>query len=241
MSRTELEAASGDIAGGAIDVPTALARLLALGEASARGARWLVAIAGGSCSGKTTLASLASRRWAERGVAHAVIELDDYYRDAGDPALPRDARGRAIYDAPEALHLDELRKHLEDLLAGRGAAVPVYDRAGNRRVGLRRVEASGPLVLEGLFAIDVAPTTWPSRLAIFVEASSATRCARRVARDRASGVPEGVIVRAFRERVEPAYRRLVLPQQARADLVVTTELGASTDHWPEELALRAPR
>lgn len=100
-------------------------------------------LAGPSGSGKSHLA--AHLGWP-------VLRLDDFYREGDDPLLPRDAAGRADWDAEESWNTaDALAAVVELATTGRVEA-PVYALGEDRRVGCRVVEADGPFIAEGLFA-----------------------------------------------------------------------------------------
>ncbi|MEJ2857303.1 MULTISPECIES: uridine kinase family protein [unclassified Saccharothrix] len=103
----------------------------------------VVLLAGPSGSGKSTLA--AHLGWP-------VLRLDDFYREGDDPLLPRDAAGRADWDAEESWNTaDALAAVVELATTGRVEA-PVYALGEDRRVGCRVVETEGPFIAEGLFA-----------------------------------------------------------------------------------------
>lgn len=105
----------------------------------------VVLLAGPSGSGKTTLAEQLG--WP-------VLRLDDFYREGDDPALPRDASGRADWDHPEAWNADDALGAVIELAATGRVAAPIYSIGEDRRVGSRHVVLAGaPLFFaEGLFA-----------------------------------------------------------------------------------------
>ena len=178
----------------------------------------LIAIAGASGAGKTTLANhLADALGA--GPA-AVIPVDAYYRDHPDYDLAR--RAAANYDAPAAIDISLLRAHLDLLRAGRPAERPVYDFAAHRRTGETATVPPAPcLLLEGLLALH-----WPAIRAmadtrVFIEIDEATALSRRIARDaRERGRDEASIRRQWRATVWPGYRRWVAPSARFADVTV---------------------
>ncbi|MCW2759511.1 MAG: uridine kinase, partial [Nocardioidaceae bacterium] len=108
----------------------------------------VIVVAGPSGSGKSRL--------AER-LGLPVLRLDDFYRSAGDPALPRDAEGLVDWDDPRSWLHDEACAALERLCRGGSADVPEYDIARDGRVGLRILTVDGHdlVVAEGIFAQEV--------------------------------------------------------------------------------------
>src|SRR5262245_49516395 len=107
----------------------------------------VVGIAGGTGSGKTTVAhKLADAMPPKRCVT---IEHDSYYRDQGH--LPPDERASINYDHPAALENALFANHLRELRAGCGVDVPIYDFATHtRRTETRRVEPAPVIIVEGI-------------------------------------------------------------------------------------------
>src|SRR5207244_6441824 len=90
-----------------------------------------IGIAGGTASGKTTVA----RRLVERLAGHpiALLDQDAYYRDLSD--MPLEERRGFNFDHPDAFDADLLVKHLQELKAGRPVEKPVYSFALHSRTG----------------------------------------------------------------------------------------------------------
>ena len=91
----------------------------------------LVLIAGASCSGKTTFAEWLGKNLSK----HAIILMDDYFRDHDDPELPPYGGIYPAFDMPEAYHLDELSDDLGRLLSGENVWTPIYQISENKRTG----------------------------------------------------------------------------------------------------------
>src|SRR5258705_620593 len=107
----------------------------------------VVGIAGGTGSGKTTVAHrLAGAMPAGRCVT---IEQDAYYRDQShlDPV----ERARINYDHPSSLESSLLAEHLRELRGGRAVEIPIYDFATHtRRTETRLVEPAPVIIVEGI-------------------------------------------------------------------------------------------
>lgn len=172
----------------------------------------MVGIAGGSCSGKTSIA----RRVAAAGRS-LVLGLDSYYHDF--TGVPED---RIEVDVPAALDQRLLLAQVAALARGESVEKPVYDYATHaRRPQGERVEPGDLVVVEGLFALY-----WPGirdllYLAVFVTIDHDTALARRVERDVRDRGRSARSVRAqYRDKVRPNYDRYVLPTKNHADLVL---------------------
>lgn len=172
----------------------------------------MIAIAGMSASGKTTLA----RDLAEV-LDGSLLQMDDYYRDIPVGAAVEDLN----WDEPEIFHLDEWREHLEILGRGESVRVPRYDFRTSLRSGFREVRASRVIIAEGQFALH--PDAIPNHecLNIFVDVPIEDAFARRLDRDvRERGRSEDSIRTQWEGHVLPAWENWVEPSRLRADLVL---------------------
>jgi len=180
----------------------------------------IVGIAGGTGSGKTTLARRLAERYAVPGAV--LVDQDSYYRSQAH--LSTVERTMVNYDAPSAFDHDLLFQHFQRLLEGQAVEKPCYSFASHTRTS--RVEEICPaalVILEGLFAF------WDPRLRalmdlkIFVNAASDIRLIRRLHRDlEERGRTVESILRQYTESVRPMHQRYVEPLKAHADLVLDT-------------------
>jgi len=177
----------------------------------------LVAIAGGSGSGKTWLASALRRRLHPHA---GLISLDDFYRDLSH--LPLARRARTNFDSPAAIDWKLFAATLRAILAGAAPRLPRYDFAHHTRAARSRRWRRCPIVLiEGLWPW-VRPGLRPLfALRIFREVEPRQRYERRLRRDVAhrGRTPAGV-ARQWRTQVEPMFARHVAPQRRTADVVL---------------------
>jgi uridine kinase len=176
----------------------------------------LVGMAGGTASGKTTLAGRVAQRLG--GAQCLPIAHDRYYFDVPDPSVHN-------YDHPDALDSSLLARHLALLKAGETAPLPVYDFASHTR--LQEVEPAQPapvVLVEGILVLAEPALNALFDLRIFVEADESVRLERRVARDMANrGRSRAQVLQQYRTTVAPMHARFVGPSARHADLVVSGE------------------
>jgi uridine kinase len=178
----------------------------------------VVGIAGGTGSGKTTVAhKLASAMPAGRCVT---IEHDAYYHDQGH--LAPEERARINYDHPASLESSLLAQHLRELRGGRAVAVPLYDFASyTRRPQTRVVEPARVIIVEGILVFTEAALREQMDIKIFVDTDADIRLMRRIRRDLEQ---RGRTFQSVREQyyatVRPMHLEYVEPTKRWADLII---------------------
>ena len=184
----------------------------------------VVAITGGTCSGKTTLAHQVAAIWGEGAL---VLSQDSYYHDLAD--VPSEERWRRNFDLPEALDQDLFVCHAHALLRSEPVDVPVYDFTRHcRRPETVRAQMGGghPLVvLEGLHILQNTALRQLTDLSVFLECPEPVQLQRRLQRDQVErGRTRADVQRQFREQVEPAYRSHVADIALYARLVMGEDI-----------------
>ena len=178
----------------------------------------IVGVAGGTGSGKTTVAhKLASAMPAGRCVT---IEHDAYYFDQGH--LPPEERALINFDHPGSLESSLLAEHLRELRAGRAVDVPNYDFATHTRLPDRRHVAPAPVVIvEGILVFAEAALRDQMDVKIFVDTDADIRLMRRIRRDLEQRGRTFESVRAqYYATVRPMHIEHVEPSKRWADLIV---------------------
>jgi len=178
-------------------------------------------IAGGSCSGKTTLVNAL-----EKSLPYEVskIAFDSYYCDQGH--LPLDERALVNYDHPDSLDVSLFIDDLRDLRSGKIISSPVYDFATHTRsTDSIEVMATEVVILDGILLLVFPEICELLDLKVFVDAPEAIRSSRRVIRDeaergRTAEQAEAQILRTVR----PMHAKFVDPSMKKADLVIDGEI-----------------
>lgn len=177
----------------------------------------LVCIAGGSASGKTTLAALLKA--ALSPLVATVVTEDAYYHSAEARGAPHEGFN---FDDPKAKDFALLGSHLQAALRGEAFDLPTYDFATHDRLAaVTRIAPCDVLILEGLHNLGDAALRRLAAVTVFVEAATSVRRARRIARDvRERGREAGDTARQFDQVVEPMHARFVEPQAMLAAHVI---------------------
>jgi uridine kinase len=178
----------------------------------------LIGIAGGTGSGKTTVArKLADALPAGRA---ALIQHDWYYRDRShlDPA----ARALINFDEPDALDNDLLLADLTALKANRPVDCPQYDFASHtRRKAVRQVLPTSIVLVEGILLFAVPAVRELFDLRLFVDTDDDVRLLRRVRRDiEERGRDIGSIEAQYLGTVRRMHQQHVAPSRAHAHLII---------------------
>ena len=181
----------------------------------------LIAVVGGSGSGKSWLASWLG---AELGGAAAHLCLDDFYQDLGH--LPEHERDGVNFDDPAAIDWESLRGVLDRLERGEAARIPVYDFTTHlRRPETREFGNPGLVVMEGLWLLHPEWLREKISVSVFVECPEDERLRRRIERDVFErGRTEESVRRQFFEHVKPMHDRFVEPQREWAMRLVNSPM-----------------
>ena len=177
---------------------------------------FFIAIAGASCSGKSTIARALSARLQDT----AVIPLDAYYRDLGHLPLPE--RARFNFDAPNAIEHELFTKHLRTLKRSQPVEIPVYDYTTHTRAAATHTVEPVPwIVLEGVLVLYWQSIRKMAGLKVFLEAPGGLCLERRIARDtRERGRTETSVREQFAATVQPMFERYCAPTARFADLML---------------------
>jgi uridine kinase len=178
----------------------------------------VIGVAGGSGSGKSTVARRIAAGVAPMSVAF--LEMDAYYRDFSDRSL--DERRQVNWDHPDAVDLARLGADLDRLVAGEAVDTPRYDFVTHvRRPETERVEPADVVVVDGILLLVDAGIRARLDVKVFVDADPDIRLIRRLRRDQsARGRPLEEILEQYLSTVQPMHLQFVEPSKRYADLIV---------------------
>jgi len=181
----------------------------------------VVEIAGGSASGKTsTVADMVKKVFGDEAL---LLSMDDYYR--GKTFMENEAKkGNVLnWDQPEALNLDLLRQHINQLKSGKFIEKPIYDMKVSEPTGSEKVMPKKIIILEGLFALDDKLKD-EGNIKVFVEIGTHGRILRRLLRDihRTAQKPADIL-KYFAQVVEPMHEKYIESTKKNADFIINNE------------------
>jgi len=176
-----------------------------------------IGLAGGSGSGKTTIAEEVVDRLDGKV---ALLHHDAYYRHRVD--LSFEERTRVNYDHPDSLETGLLVEHLERLRSGLAIEHPVYDFAIHlRSEETQRIEPARVVIVEGILVLSDARLRSELDLKIFVDTDPDLRLARRIERDITErGRSVGSVLTQYFATVRPMHLEFVEPSRRYADLII---------------------
>ena len=178
----------------------------------------IIGLAGGSGSGKTTIARSIVEAIGRDDVV--LLQHDAYYRDLSH--LPLEERAKVNYDHPDSLETDLLVRHLNDLRAGKAVERPVYDfTVHNRSVESVRVEPKPAIIAEGILVLCEPELRRLMDLKIYVDTDPDLRVLRRLERDiNERGRSFDSVHNQYLATVRPMQMQFVEPSKRYADIVI---------------------
>ena len=202
----EVNARTSDASGNADLLHTSLAKPLVIG------------IAGGSGSGKSTVARKVGEALSRSSVAF--LDMDAYYRNFAH--LPMEERKRVNWDHPEAFDTALFASQVRDLCAGKSVLKPVYDFVTHTRSSQTEpVSPADVIVLDGILLFVDETMRALCDVKVFVDADADIRLIRRLRRDvQKRGRTLDDVIAQYLETVHPMHLQFVEPSKRYADVIV---------------------
>jgi uridine kinase len=178
----------------------------------------IIGIAGGTGSGKTTVAHALQQELGKENVA--LIAQDSYYTSLSD--LPFEERAKRNFDHPAAFENELLLQHLHELRQGRPVAVPVYDFTQHTRSTTTIEISPRPVVIvEGILIFADPQLREAFDIKVFVDTDPDVRVLRRILRDLTErGRSLESVRKQYLETVKPMHEAFVEPSKRYADIII---------------------
>jgi uridine kinase len=179
----------------------------------------IIGIAGGTGSGKTTVARAIYDRVGKDRIEW--ISHDSYYRNFD--ALTPEERARINFDHPDSLETELLIRHIDVLCKGSSVEVPLYDFATHSRKleNTVRVEPRKVIIVEGILVLAEPELRKRIDIKLFVDTPADIRFVRRLTRDiETRGRSLQSVVEQYLTTVRPMHEEFVEPSKRYADLII---------------------
>lgn len=178
----------------------------------------VIAIAGGSGSGKTTVANEILKKVGRDRIAY--LQHDAYYRDLKD--LPLNQRAATNFDHPNSLESSLLTEHVRKLKRWEPVDIPVYDFTHHCRTDqTQRVEPSMVIIVEGILIFSEPELREEFDVKIFVDTDPDLRLIRRLQRDLSErGRTTENVIHQYLTTVRPMHLEFVEPSKRYADVII---------------------
>jgi uridine kinase len=178
----------------------------------------VIGIAGGTGSGKTTVANVILERVGAQNIAF--LAHDSYYKDLKD--LPRAQRDLVNFDHPNSLETDLLVAHLESLRQWKAVDIPVYDFTIHSRTSqTRHLEPQPVILVEGILVFAEPELREMFDVKIYVDTDPDVRFIRRLKRDLVErGRTVDSVIQQYETSVRPMHLEFVEPSKRYADVII---------------------
>ena len=177
-----------------------------------------IGVAGGTGSGKTTVADVILERVGKERIAY--LPHDAYYREL--IGLPLEQRAAMNFDHPDSLETELMIMHIEQLKRGRPVEIPIYDFSTHSRTGETiKVEPHPVIIVEGILLFADKKLREMLDVKIFVDTDPDIRFIRRLQRDISErGRTTDSVIQQYLTTVRPMHLEFVEPSKRYANVII---------------------
>ncbi|XP_065874739.1 uridine kinase-like protein 5 [Euphorbia lathyris] len=179
---------------------------------------FVIGVAGGTASGKTTVCNMIISQLHDQGVV--LINQDSFYHSFNDKELEKVHEYN--FDHPDAFDTELLLSCVEKLKLGQPISIPYYDFKRHKSVGPgQQVNPSHVIILEGILVLHDPRVRGLMNMKIFVDTDSDLRLARRIRRDTVErGRNIQNVLDQYDRFVKPSFEEFILPSKKYADIII---------------------
>jgi uridine kinase len=179
---------------------------------------YIIGIAGGTSSGKTTVSKAISDKLGVENISY--LNYDNYYLDQSH--LDITDRAKINYDHPSSLDTDQLIYDLKQLIMGKVVEIPIYDFITHTRLKTtQKVYPKKIILVEGILTLTNIVLGALFSLKIFVDTEADERFIRRLTRDiKERGRTVTQIVNQYQNTVKPMHQKFIEPYKSTADIII---------------------
>jgi uridine kinase len=178
----------------------------------------VVGIAGGTGSGKTTVARAIYDKVGKDRIEW--ISHDSYYRNF--EGLAPEEKHHINFDHPDSLETELLARHLDVLVKGSAVEIPIYDfTTHSRKPDTLRIEPRKVIIVEGILVLAEPELRKRIDIKLFVDTPADIRFVRRLMRDiKTRGRSVESVIEQYVTTVRPMHEEFVEPSKRHADLII---------------------
>ncbi len=178
----------------------------------------VIGIAGGTGSGKTTVANVILERVGKNHIAY--LPHDAYYRELNE--LPPDQKAAVNFDHPDSLETELMIEHINKLRNGQFIELPIYDFSTHSRTGKTiRVDPQRVIIVEGILIFAIPELRKMFDVKIFVDTNADVRFIRRLQRDITErGRTTEMVIHQYLTTVRPMHLEFAEPSKRYANIII---------------------
>ena len=178
----------------------------------------VIGIAGGSGSGKTTVANVILSRVGAQHIAY--LPHDAYYKDLSK--LPPNQKAAINFDHPDSLDTDLMILHIQKLKQWEIVHIPIYDFKHDQRTSKTiEVTPQQVILVEGILIFAIPELLSLFDVKIFVDTDDDIRLIRRLQRDiYQRGRTTESVIEQYLTTVRPMHLEFVVPSRRNADIII---------------------
>ena len=178
----------------------------------------VIGVAGGSCSGKTSVSNLIYKNISDKSLM--IMHEDSYYRDLSNESMAK--REKTNYDHPDAFDNNLLYQQLSQLIHRHAVNEPIYDYVKHSRSRrTRHQEPKDVIILEGILTLYDPQIRNLMDIKVYVDADDDIRLIRRLKRDmRERGRSLDSIIKQYLATVRPMFHQFIEPTKRYADVII---------------------
>lgn len=178
---------------------------------------WVIGVAGGSASGKTTIVNKVKDYF---GNDISVLSHDSYYKAHDE--MPFEERCKLNYDHPDSFETERMAEDVRKLIKGNAIEMPVYDYCNhNRAKETVTIEPKPVIILEGFLILENRELRDLMDIKVFVDTDADERLMRRIKRDMVErGRSIESIIEQYSKTVKPMHEEFVEPSKKYADIII---------------------
>ena len=179
----------------------------------------IIGIAGGSASGKTSIAEALRDTFSDTKSV-IIIRQDDYYKNQSD--MPMEERVKTNYDHPFAFDNDLMVAQIKQLVNGETILKPTYNFVEHTRSDVtEKIEPCDVIILEGLFVLEDESLRKLLNIKIFVDTDADIRFIRRLIRDvKERGRTLDSVISQYVNTVRVMHNAFIEPSKRYADIII---------------------